>query len=438
MATFCVIYLYGISAGLVVMMIWQYLRRKHDLMSLRNFFLAGFIVFQTSSTAMVLLGYEHPQYRLVNVPTLGLEFCALATLVLALFLISYHKGWGVRRLASRLPVVTMAPHDTVLIATACALTVLAFVLRFGVRVPMIGLASGLAGAGCAAIACGLAGWVVARRAWNFPLYFVLFTILAANLANVLWGAFGRRPLVAMIMAALWGMYYSRWRFLPARYTLIRVGVLTLAAVLLVALYSSVRSSYEHDRSAAEHLNQVVQKGNVSSGMMLLLTGQNTGSGSLWLIQAYPEQFEYRPLMTLRYMFMYPIPRDLWPGKPTALCFLIPAQANFEGVPIGRMTIGPGIVGSAAAEGGWYAAIIYAVFFGLMMRFFDEFTSLYPYSPFVVLLVAADIGQIIGLPRGETGSFAAVYLLTVAGAWLCTYLIARPFQVGRTAPVPAPS
>jgi hypothetical protein len=106
------------------------------------------------------------------------------------------------------------------------------------------------------------------------------------------------------------------------------------------------------------------------------------------------------------------------------------MAKIHGVNWGVLTLGPGIIGHAAAEGGFYAAIIYALALGLLMRFFDELVQLYPLSPFVVMLVGCNLGQILGAPRGETAAFLALYILTILGAWLCTLAIAKPIEINR--------
>jgi hypothetical protein len=45
------LYLWALSGALILMMVWEHHRKAHELLSLRNLFLVGFIAFQLSSGA---------------------------------------------------------------------------------------------------------------------------------------------------------------------------------------------------------------------------------------------------------------------------------------------------------------------------------------------------------------------------------------------------
>ena len=90
----------------------------------------------------------------------------------------------------------------------------------------------------------------------------------------------------------------------------------------------------------------------------------------------------------------------------------------------RLKLGPGIIGHAAAEGGWYAVIVYAIVGGLFFRFFDEIITLNLESPFVVLAVGSAMGHYIGLPRGSVPNFAFLAVMTVAGALVMMVMLGR--------------
>jgi hypothetical protein len=262
-----------------------------------------------------------------------------------------------------------------------------------------------------------------RQLFNPILVAYSGMIVAANFAVVMIGIFGRRGLVAVAGALLWGMYYSHWRHFSISSVIGRLAVVGIVPLIVLALFSSARESAEHDRTLTEHLMEMRARGDVGQGMLLLLHGQYTGSISMWIIESYPERFEHRHLMTIWHFLVFPVPRDWWPDKPITLGEQVPKLAAWSGIGT-SLTIGPGIVGHAAAEGGWYALLVYAAVGGIFLRLFDEVVRLNLNSPFVVLGVGCALGQIMGLARGTTSSFAAICVLTVSGAWLTMVLVGK--------------
>ena len=97
------IYLFGLAAALVVMMLRQHMRGTHELLSLRNFALVGFIHFQLTSGAMGLFEVTWGGFYLSNHVRTGLEFTAMVSVFVLLALWSYERGWFVVPLARRAP-----------------------------------------------------------------------------------------------------------------------------------------------------------------------------------------------------------------------------------------------------------------------------------------------------------------------------------------------
>lgn len=412
------LYLWAISGFLILWMMWEHHRKIHDLLSLRNLFLVGFIVFQLSSAATSLYLDDFGNYRVRYPRQAGVEFAAMCTVFLLVFLWAYRRGWIARWLAGKLPQTTAAPSGFFLLTIGVVLTLLGIILRVALQVSLLAILANYAAIGFAAIACGLVGWVWGRRLLNPAMILVGLLIVAVNLANAVWGEFGRRSLIAVFGALIWGMYYSYWRYLPLGSLLYRLAMVSLGPLLIVALFTSVRSSSERDRTAQEHFEAVVQSGQVGEGMWQLLSGQGTAVVAMWVIENYPERFEYRHLMTLWYTVAIDVPRAWWPDKPLPLSKQIPAQAKIPNVNWRSLTLPAGIVGNAAAEGGWYALVIYAIFLGLFVRFFDQLVQNTLSSPFVVLAVGSALGQVLGLARGEASLFANTFLLTFASAGIC--------------------
>jgi hypothetical protein len=200
-----------------------------------------------------------------------------------------------------------------------------------------------------------------------------------------------------------------------------LAIVAAPAVIALALFTSVRGKGAADVGAVGQF-QAMAQGSVKEGLLDLLSGQGTGPTAMWTIENYPERFQGGPFQTITYTFTHNIPRAIWEGKPEPLSKEIAANADVEGVDQGKITIPPGIVGYAAAEGGLIALLAYAAFFATILRYFDELVRRNPYTPLVVLPVACQLGQIIGLFRGDPSLFINVYVYSFVGCYFtCIYL-----------------
>ena len=279
---------------------------------------------------------------------------------------------------------------------------------------MIGIVSNFLAVGFAAISAGMVGWVWGRRLFNPMMAVVGVLIVMMDVGVAIVAHFGRRPVVAVMAALLWGFYFTNWRYLKFRAMLSRVILIAALGVVVVAMFTAIRG---RERMGAATVAQKMAGADVKRGLGLLGAGQQIGAASLWAIENYPEKFEYRHLMTLQYLFLNNVPRMWWPEKPKPLSSFIATQARIRYVRQEKITMPAGIIGYAAAEGGWYAVVVYAIFFGLFLRFFDELLLKNPFSPFAVLPVGCTIGQVVGLPRGDPSLFANNMIITFIGTWL---------------------
>ena len=424
MTTFLGIYLFGLAASLFAIMAWRHMRGRHDLLSVWNMFLVGLVDFQITSVGLRMFNGDTEPFVIQDLGKATLEFVILVTSFILIAAFVYRWGIVAKRMARLVPWSPGLRGNGFYLVLAGVLTALSLPLRFAVQIPAVGVLADALGVGSAAIACGLVGWVWAPRLFNPATAAIAGAYLVVNLLIVMTGEFGRRNLLAVFGCLVWAMYYSHWRYLPARALFIKLGLLAVGPVVFVALYTSVRSAGEHDRTASEQLQHIVTGGDLLNGFVLLLDGQNTGPESLWLIENYPENFKPRPLMTPFYAVAVTVPRMIWEGKPYPLSTMVASQAMVDNVNRDRVKLSPGIIGSAAAEGGWYALIIYAGLMGLYLRFFDEMVQLQPRSPFVVLPVGCALGQVLGLARGDTSTMANTYFLTVIGTLLIMLWIGK--------------
>ncbi|RME61142.1 hypothetical protein D6779_00645, partial [Candidatus Parcubacteria bacterium] len=158
------IYLLLIAAHAAVHVVRQYYRNQQDLLCLRNIFLLGFIIFQLVSAAIPLLTGRFDVFRVVDPGAAGIEFAAMATVYLLIFMVMYRWGIGVRGLARRLSSsVRNPPSGTFLLFMSAVFVILSAILRFAVLIPYVGIVSNIVGVGFASAAAGLVGWVWGRR-----------------------------------------------------------------------------------------------------------------------------------------------------------------------------------------------------------------------------------------------------------------------------------
>ena len=423
MITLLGMYLFVLAAVIVVMMLRDHQMGRCDLLSVRNIVLLGFIIFQVTSGGIAMISGEYgrkpPLYPLAT----GLEFTAMTTVFAILFFIAYNRGWLVQGLASRLPPITAVPNNYGMLVIAAVITVVAIVMRFGVGNQLVFKVTEIVGTGLSAIACGIVAWAWGRRFANPAMIVYALLIVLANISIVLTQAFGRRGLVAVGAALIWGWYYSSVREQRMGRLIAKLALLSIGPFLLVAMFTAVRSGQQRDRTAWEYFELMASGAPIVEGVQKLLQGQDTAPISMWLLEAHPDEFAYRHLFTIRWFFMYPVPRDWWESKPETLATMWPDMANVYGV-ASNFNVGPGIVGHAGAEGGWYALFLYAIVSGLFVRFFDEAVQRNLWSPLMVLTVGSALGEMLALTRGETGSFAAKAVITIAGCYILFLLTNR--------------
>jgi hypothetical protein len=417
MTTALALYFLSLAILMVVYVLYTYLSGKDDLCSLRNVAILGFIIFQLMGAFIRLYTQTYKPFRISDPAGAATIFAIWATIFIILALLSYRMGWGVKWLATKVPVSRAVPGDTSLLIMAGMLAVMGLVIRFGMSmIPTFGALADYLGTGYASMAAGLCGWVWAKRFINPVVIVYTGVIVVIGFLTVMYSSFGRRGLIAVAAALLFGMYYGSLRKERPVTALMRLGMVGMFPLLFVALYTSVRSSGEHTRSAGQHLSAISRGGDLKTGLILLFEGQNVANEGFWLIENYPESFEYRWFFTLRYTVEVLIPREIYPSKPDPLSNLVAAQANIPKVNQDKLKMSPGIIGSAATEGGTIAVIVYAIVAGLFLRFFDQLCMLHPGSPFVIMPASAALGQVLGFARGETSVMVNAFILATIGCW----------------------
>jgi len=413
--------------ALLAFMAWEHVTGRVEALTTRNVCLIGLVVFQFVSGVLVMVLGVEDRYVINSYVASGLKFSAMLTVWTVVFLFVYRRGWVADPLARRVPVSAAMPGVTALWTLAIATTFLAGAMKFGVRIPLIGVLSNFLALAFTAISAGLAGWIWAPRLFNPVVAAGAVAIVAANAGLATYGEFGRRPLMGVGLGMLWGMYYSHWRYLPFKRMAVQAAIVSLLPLTAVALQTSIRS-WDATTNLAATVTEVQRAGDVGKGLMLLGTGQDTAGKSLFCIEYFPAEEEYRPLQALWYFFVYPVPREAWPDKPYTLSNDIPRLARIPGVPQdGGMTVGPGIVGQAQADGAWIALIVYAGVMAMVFRFFDRTALVNATNPLLVMPVGAALGQVVGTTRGDTSQFMWIFMFGSIGSWAMLFVLSKMLE-----------
>lgn len=405
--------------AVLALMVVQHNRATVQLVSVRNVFVFGFIFFQLYSAARYI--YEPAiYYRWVidDVAYAGAAFVGCSVIFLSVLLVTYHRGWLVRRLAARVPAPVASPAEGTMLGMAIIFTLLGMALWLLRNTPLAAQVAIPVGTGFAAIACGLVAWVWVQRPANLLLAgFATATFIINALLPMT--TYGRRSLVSLGAVIIWAMYYRRWNRLRAGRLVYRFALIAIGPIILIAMFSNIRG--KRLTTVPEVVTALVSS-DIATGVAKLSGPQDAGHASMWIIAHYHDQNEPDHLFTLRAYFHYFVPRAIWPDKPPSLGQRLPDLAGMKRV--GGLNVGPGIVGSAMAEGGLYALVLYGFVFGLVLRLLDEIVVTHHANIFIVLPIGSALGEFFAMPRGETYWMADLATMTMAGTGVTMLVLGK--------------
>lgn len=276
-----------------------------------------------------------------------------------------------------------------------------------------------------------------RNPRNLIFWGVAVFCFAIGVYSVLtWGT-GRRELLALFLALPGVGYWAYFRYKPKRPTLVGLLVLGLAGAVVVTSYQSFR---HEDREASSTQSRVIERvqkfpeaisSTVTNWKWFGEAGaafdtQNAIFAGLQTMRQIDNgKLERHWFHTPMYIVANPIPRAVWPSKPSGLGQILP-QSTGEYV----VTWGPTIVGHAWYDGGWAVLVLYALVLGRFVRFLDLQLCADPTNPWPYILLCAASGHVIGFARGDCGGFAVQVLgVLVLIPLLLTFL--RYFTGNRT-------
>lgn len=416
---------------LVGMILSQGLSRKVDFLSMRNLYLASFIIYQIISPCVVLYTGNYSFFKVYSPEHASKEFLLLLYAFVIMFLFSYHRiritPWAANKCSG--PPVEVS--DTFLLSVAVLLVCVAVPLRFlGPSIQIIAAASTQVSIAMAAVASAIAGWVWGNRRFNPVVVSMMVFIVGSSLVIGMTGAFGRRPLLSILMGLAWGAYHRRFKFMNPAKMLTNLAPLLVLAAIAVSAFTAIRNNRDTASAKVGETMTRMTQANVGAGAENIVTGQTCGAASLWCMENYPERIEPRYLYTFRVLTGWYVPKVWWPEKPVPLGNHVASLARIDQVNRNKLTLPPGVLGYAAAEGGLIAAILYGLFYGQFLRFFDELVRLNPTNPYVILPVGCATGQVLGLARGCIAIFANLLVLGFLSTYIFLY-IARKLFGGQT-------
>ncbi len=439
METFLAVIFAGLALFVVSQIIWQWRNGTVPLLSTRNFFLAGFTVFQLSS-AMLALGIEYYGDVGLSTPgTTGLVYLLMVVLFLSMFLISYKRGWFIWRIARRVRPEFPVPSVAGTLSLAIAFLLLGFFFKMVlIYVPLVGILSAIFGTALAAVAAGMVMWVWAPRLANPVVGAVAMAVIIAAIGLAIWQNFGRRDVVSVLLAALWGGYHGHWKHVGLGRMVIPFALTGAGVIAVVAAFTATRTEHNVTNTSYTDAATRLMGADLKAGTIDLLAGQDAAANSMWLIESRPGAFPYDTLHSLVYAVTQPVPRRVWNEKPEGLGLSMVPEAGVINKSPG-FTLGPGIIGHIANDNPWIALPLYAIGIGLFLRLLDELVIRHPINPFVILPIGAALGEILALPRGELGLFFFRTVVAIVAAWVgmrvcCRVMLLMGWRFGTSEPV----
>ncbi len=395
---------------------------RGDLMSLRNFFFASFMLFQIVSALRALIPNFFAEYPLENPDTTSIVFAICSWIFILIFMGVYGHGFMVKSLARKLPGEDASP------ATASLLLLAAIILGSGILfkqvliyIPVFGPLSDKIGGGQLALCVGLAMWAWAPRLLNPIVAVYAGAIILAAVGASLVGNYGRRDLVSTLAAVPWAMYHAWWKSGGFSFAFKRIAIFGGAGMLVVAAYSSVRSHTITD-GGLRRVASAMTGANLKEGVADLASGQYCANISMWLIENRPDPYEYDTLHSLKFGGTMIVPRQFYPDKPIGLGAVVPQQKKLRGKG-DEFNVGPGMIGHIFHDNPWIALWLYPVILGLGARFVDEAIRSRYFSPFVILPMGTGLGEVMGFARGDLGLFVFNAVMAMFAAY-ATMVIVR--------------
>jgi len=387
---------------------------RYELLSWRNIFLMGFAQFYGFGTYLTFShGFGSDVYVAGSEGQLKL-FVAIP-LFLTTLIISLRVGGRWRGFGKMIPKLQLPITDAGILAASVAVIAAALAMSVLPMGSYIALVIVQFKVGLAGTAAALATYYLIARRFN-PIAWGLFIAVmgAAGLVAMV-GEVGRRGLLGVMMAVAWMWWYYSLKHNKFGSKVLKLGAIGAGIFTLVLFYASFRgeaSGGDGGFSLSTRLQQVQRFARnpfVQRGSLLNMIGSDAPSDTMYIMERYPQSYPYEYLHGARFFLTNPIPRSIWADKPEGLGKMVQNQVGTAA------NLGVGFLGHGWAEGGFLGIMSYGVFFGLLIGAMDRLIRERSWNPYFVAAIGANLGNVFGLPRGET----SLFLLNVVAGFVGT-------------------
>ncbi len=396
-------------------------RRDLGFINLRMFFLVGMVYYQFYAFIFPMLTDDYGPYVVVDTTRVGAIFIWLSFLFMVSFYWSYEVAYRKTAGSNQRPMFFGQANAVFFLGVALLLAIVSIMLRFSGFIPVIGPLLNHVCIAASAASAAVVFYVFGKSLLNPFIVLGGTAIALIDGLNAIMTAFGRRPLVGVLGACLAGLYYAH--LVEGRTKAAWMKIIPVLAVGMVVLtaFSALRN--ERDIEGAERLSYMARFMSVEN-LLEPFHGPDTGLATAFLIDSRPDDIAHSPLFAARYFFLHFVPRGIYEDKPDPQSLRIPMENKTKGVAHGTHTVGPGIVGHAAADGGWYAALFYGVAIGVILGILDAWMAVGTTSPLGVAVYMCSLGQTFALSRGESSIFLGIILLGIFSMLFMLYPLER--------------
>ena len=242
---------------------------------------------------------------------------------------------------------------------------------------------------------------------------VLFTKTNAIVTKVIYG------MIFLFLAYLTYSTAIRFQFLgwviPVGYILVRNVkpgkklILAFTGIFIILIVFSLAGAMRNNDITGLSFSQMYK---LSVERMLVADDVNFIDGFIMLYQVYPKLLDYDYGLQHIAIFLRPIPRSLWPGKPLA-SWVRNYQAKYNGEVLESAGFSPTIWGVFYSEGGEVGIAIFSVFWGWLLGFCYRKLSAFK-SDLSYLLVGILLASLI--PVFRSGDMAGDFAIVLMSFW----------------------
>lgn len=401
LSPFAFVYIGVVSSAIV----FPYLARKTELVTARNLYLLGLIIFLGFSTLYAVVAPEaRYAYHTDEEFTL---FMLGATLQVAALLAVYHWVRFPRKIGRSL-FRQWPPFST---SAAIIAVLIALVVGGASRIaylPVISEVFRVASPTSLSVACGVA-FLAWFRGPNNPVAVALFVLVfgISLLLSVTLGG-GRKAILGMLVVVPIILYWLKYRTKSPAYNLALCSIVASVLFVFVVAYSMTRHFDRGKNAEGRNLSTAVTQLSktaknmfkVQVGVDLLSMSQDATSVALYAIHYTDDLEPKQPLAFPACVASSVVPRRFYPKKPKNLGVSLARHWQ----PKWRVNWGANLVCYAFHDGGrtygLLLVIVYSAFTAAVLRTFDEALLDAPLEPFRLVWFAAASSFLLGWARGD--------------------------------------